>query len=656
MVPVGVDTGGTFTDFVFVEGGRLKVLKLLSTPDNPARAVIEGLKAIAPNRARRIIHGTTVATNALLERKGARTAFITNKGFEELLFIGRQNREKLYDPAAKKPEPLVERELCFGLNCRVNSKGEVVEPLKEEELQNLISKLKELQVQSAAVCFLFSFLNPRHELEVKAALERAGIPASVSSEIVPEFREFERASTTTVNAFVLPKVSGYIEHLERAIKPEDTLKIMQSNGGIISSATAKREPVRTVLSGPAGGVVGAWRVGKEAGFEKLITFDMGGTSTDVSLIDGRPAVTTEAKISGIPVKVPVIEIHTVGAGGGSIAWIDAGGALRVGPQSAGADPGPICYGRGEQITVTDANLFLGRLDPENFLGGGMRLYPERLKPFFEEMAKRLNIEPVELAEGIVEVANAQMERAVKVISVERGYDPQDFTLVSFGGAGGLHAAFLAQSLKIPRVLIPTNPGVLSAFGMISADVVKDFSKTVMVKAEEVEKVEEALSELQSRALKAMEEEGFSEGDVAVEKLVDARYKGQSFEITVPYCRNFKEKFEESHRKLFGYTHEAEVEVVTARVRAVGITEKPKLPAFEEGSENPPPGALLKEKPVYFKGEWIKTPVYSREELLPGNKITGPAVIVEYSATTVVPPGAKLKVDRFKNLIVEVNLD
>ena len=449
-------------------------------------------------------------------------------------------------------------------------------------------------------------------------------------------------------------MKGYIGYLVKNLQNGDTLRVMQSNGGVISPETAAKEPVRTVLSGPAGGVVGAWKIGKLSGFEKLITFDMGGTSTDVSLIDGRPELSVESKIAGLPIKVPVIEIHTVGAGGGSIARVDRGGALRVGPESAGADPGPICYGKGNRITVTDANLFLGRLDPDHFLGGEMRLYPERLKPHFEEMAKRLGITPLELAEGILEVANSKMAKALRVISVERGYDPEEFTLFSFGGAGGMHAAYLARDLSIPRVLIPKNPGILSALGMVLSDVVKDYSKTVMLKEEEAtaETLEEHFRELEERAKREMEREGF-EGELLLERQLDLRYKGQSFELTVPYSKEFRESFERAHERLYGYRHTRDLEIVNVRLRAVGVTEKPSFEPLKECGEGFPEGALLKCKKVYFEGEWVETPVLDREKLLPGHQFHGPAVVVEYSSTTVVPPFARVKVDPFGNLLLEV---
>ncbi|WP_461832073.1 hydantoinase/oxoprolinase family protein, partial [Aquifex sp.] len=411
-VYVGVDTGGTFTDFVYWDGESWNVLKIPSTPENPAEAVLEGLKIIGKNKKLDIVHGSTVATNALLERKGAKTALITNKGFEDIIEIGRQNREELYNLHYKKPKPLVPRELRFGIRCRINKRGEILEDINPEEIDEVLKEILKKKVESVAVCFLHSYANPEHEKFVGSRLEKEGLFVTLSSDILPEFREYERTSTTVINAYVSPKMSRYLNYLKERIKEKGSLRVMQSNGGVISVETASKEAVRTILSGPAGGVMGALYVGKLAGYEKLITFDMGGTSTDVSLIDGVPKLTTESKISGLPVKVPMIDIHTVGAGGGSIAKLDEGGALRVGPESAGAEPGPICYGKGgKQITVTDANLYLGRLVPEYFLGGKMKLYPELLREPFKSLAEKLGVETYELGEAILNVANSNMVRA-----------------------------------------------------------------------------------------------------------------------------------------------------------------------------------------------------------------------------------------------------
>ncbi|RLJ70098.1 N-methylhydantoinase A [Hydrogenivirga caldilitoris] len=656
MLFIGVDTGGTFTDFIFFREGKFKVLKVSSTPKNPAEAVLIGLEEIG-GEGRRIVHGSTVATNALLERKGAKTALITNKGFEDVIEIGRQNRERLYDLHYRKPETLVPRELRFGVGGRINYRGEILEDLEEAEVRSIVEKLKSSGAESVAVCLLHSYTNPVHEMEVGRVIrEELGIHVSLSHEILPEFREFERTSTTVVNAYVSPKMEGYISYLEKNLKEKDSLNIMQSNGGIISSEVAKREAVRTVLSGPAGGVISALHIGKLTGFERLITFDMGGTSTDVSLIDKAPTVTTETKINGLPVKVPMIDIHTIGAGGGSIAWIDEGGLLRVGPVSAGAEPGPVCYGRGgRDITVTDANLFLGRLVPDYFLGGRMKLHPERVNEPLRGLAGMLNTSPIELAHAIIEVANSNMERALRKVSVERGYNPENFSLVSFGGAGGLHAVFLAKLLGIPRVIVPPNPGIFSAMGMLLADSVKDYSLTVMLKGSETNylSLEELFQPLIERAIEDMEKEGFTANDVLLDRYLDMRYTGQSYELTVPFSEGYEETFHREHRRFYGYSHDRDTEIVNIRLRAQVSTPKPVIPSFEEKAPERNPEALLGSTNSFFEGNTVKTEVYKRESLRWGNRIFGPAIVVEYSSTTVLPPGSSAEVDKFGNLIVEL---
>ncbi len=664
LIPVGVDTGGTFTDFVYKTEEGWKVYKTLSTPKNPAEAILKGLKVVGDKRPRYIVHGTTVATNALLERKGAKTAFITNKGFEDIIEIGRQNREKLYDLHYRRPEPLVPSDLRFGLKCRIDSKGEIIEELDPSEVEKLAETLKEKGVEAVAVCFLFSFLNPEHERTVASILRERlkEIPVSVSSEILPEFREFERASTTVVNAYVAPKMGRYIKTLKENLKEDDRLVIMQSSGGVISADTVIKEPVRTVLSGPAGGVVGAWKIGKLAGFERLITFDMGGTSTDVSLVDGKPSFTTETKISGVPIKVPMIDIHTVGAGGGSIAWIDEGGAMKVGPHSAGADPGPICYGRGgKEITVTDANLFLGRLVPDRFLGGKMKLLTEPVKEAFESFAKRVRLTPTELAEGILQIANTKMEGAIRVISVQKGYNPADFVLFSFGGAGGMHAAFLARQLGIPKVFVPKNPGLLSAFGMLLADLVRDYSLTVMVplgrenEKEVYDHLSEVFESLKRKALEDMEREGFTEfgKNLFFELSADLRYKGQSFEVNVPFTGNLFEEFEKRYKTLYGYTLNRPLEVVNLRLRAVGVGEKPTLERIPKTDGKLLSRAAVGETTTYFGGREYRVKILDRDKLLAGDRWDFPSIVVEYSSTIVIPPDASVEVDEFGNLIISL---
>ncbi len=654
MIAIGVDTGGTFTDFIYLKDGRWEVLKIPSTPENPAKAVLEGLSLIG-GKGRRIVHGSTVATNTLLERKGARTALITNRGFEDVIEIGRQNRERLYDLHYRKPEPLIPRELRFGLRGRINYRGEILEDLDHDELKRLIEELRRRRVESVAVCFLHSYTNPVHEKEVGGLVgEKLNVPVSLSHEILCEFREYERTSTTVVNAYVSPRMEGYLSYLEERLGKGDSLGIMQSNGGIVSAEVAKREAVRTILSGPAGGIISSLFIGKLAGFEKLITFDMGGTSTDVSLIDGKPTVTTESVIEGMPVKVPMIDIHTIGAGGGSIAYVDEGGMLRVGPESAGADPGPVCYGKGgKDVTVTDANLFLGRLIPEHYLGGRMRIHPQLVKKPMERLSKELGVTEEELARAILEVANSNMERALRKVSVQRGYNPEEFVLIAYGGAGGLHAVFLAEALSIPKVLVPPNPGIFSALGMLLADVIKDYSLTVMLKGSETSaaQISEILKPVEERALSDMEKEGFRREEVILEEYLDMRYLGQSYELTVPFTENYEESFHLKHERTYGYRHEREVEIVNIRVRARASTPKPNIPSFEEKASEDPSGAFLSTERTAFGGEFLETGVYVRERLRWGNVVRGPAVIVEYSSTTIVPPGWGAEVDRFGNLII-----
>ncbi|MGD9161564.1 MAG: hydantoinase/oxoprolinase family protein [Desulfobacteraceae bacterium] len=657
MIIIGVDTGGTFTDFVFKEDGQWGVYKLLSTPSNPADAIIEGLIHIADGKFKKIVHGSTVATNAILERKGAKTALVTNKGFEDIIEIGRQNRGRLYDQAYRKEPAIISSEYRFGIPGRILNNGEEHTPLGLENVEKIAGKLKESQVESVAVCLLYSYVNPSHEQQIKARLEHLGIPVSLSHEILSEFREYERTSTTVINAYVSPKMQNYIDVLITHMNKGDHLGIMQSNGGSISADTAIKESVRTILSGPAGGAAGAFELGKMAGYSKIITFDMGGTSTDVSLMDGRLSLTTESKISGFPVRVPMIDIHTVGAGGGSIASIDTGGALKVGPESAGADPGPICYGKGDRITVTDANLYLGRIIPEHFLGGNMRPDKDRLEAPFNLHAKEAGLSAMELAEGILSVANTAMEKAIRVISVERGFNPGDFTLLSFGGAGGMHAAFLARLLNIPKILVPANPGTLSAMGMLMADIIKDYSLTIM--KNQLDTTHEGLLEffkgLEQKGVKDLDEEGVSKDSVFLERYLDMRYQGQSFEIIVPFTDTYIQDFHLLHEKNYGYRNrEKTVEIVNIRLRARSIPEKPNFTKAEKTIERPSKDAFLGTRQVVFDQEQIDTGIIDRKKLLSGNRLEGPCVVVEYSSTIVIPPFTSALVDEYGNLVMEIS--
>ncbi|MEE8504127.1 MAG: hydantoinase/oxoprolinase family protein [candidate division NC10 bacterium] len=654
MMTIGVDVGGTFTDLVFLAEGRLWTRKVLSTPRDPAWGVLQGLSQEALGEGRwQLVHGSTVATNALLERKGAKVALITTAGFEDVLEIGRQDRAGLYDFFIDRAPVLVPRAHRIGVPERMDCRGRVLEPLDDESLDPILDRLSQEGVESIAICLLCSYANPVHEARILHRALRIGVPVSASHRILPEYREYERCMATVVNAYVSPLMERYLGRLEAELGG-GRLRIMQSNGGSISAATARQEAVRTILSGPAGGVVGAASIAREAGFEKVITFDMGGTSTDVSLVDGGLRVSTEATVGDIPLRIPLLDIHTVGSGGGSLAWIDEGGALRVGPQSAGADPGPVCYGRGDRITVTDAHLALGRLEPDRFLGGKMRLDVERAEGALQAFSRQVNMDSLRLAEGIVTVATATMEKAIRVISVERGYDPREFCLVSFGGAGGLHACALARSLSIPWVLVPPHAGLLSAYGMLVADVVKEYAKTILrpTATTPFEELEAVVSLLREQGLREMKDEGIAEESVSTEASLDMRYLGQSYELRVPFGRDFVSRFHDVHRKSYGYANPArETEIVTGRLRVRGEVEGPPLPEVEAGSADPG-AACLGEKQVFLEDGWVTAPVFARETLQAANRIDGPALVVEMSATTLIAPGWEGEVDERGNLLLK----
>ncbi len=524
---IAIDTGGTFTDCLWIDPSTrcLKMLKVFSTPHDPSQAIVEALRKINHHDDPILLHGTTVGTNALLERKGARAALVTTKGFEDALEIGRQARPRLYDFFFDRVAPLVPKDLRFGVNERTAADGEMLTAPTPEDLQNLIDQLKSAHPESIAISLIFSFANPKNELAIAKALQPLNLALSISHQILPEFREYERTSTVVINAYLQPVMQHYLENLARQFLkqrleaagtriPEAGSRIflMQSSGGITALATAAREPVRTVLSGPAGGVLGAAFAARRSGVHRIIAFDMGGTSTDVSLVDDSIPTASHAEIAGLPIGVPMLDIHTVGAGGGSLARFDSGGALRVGPESAGADPGPICYGRGTQPTVTDANLLLGRLRPDQFLGGDFTLDLDRTRRLTRAWLKKQNssLTLEKFADGVVRVVNAIMEKAVRVVSIERGRDPRDFALVAFGGAGGLHACALAEALRIPHVIVPAYPGALSALGILFSDVVKDYSRTVLWRAPGKLPIADLLREfstLKKLAAKGFQEEG-----------------------------------------------------------------------------------------------------------------------------------------------------
>lgn len=650
-IRVGVDTGGTFTDFVVIRNGAIEVFKELSTPRQPDDAILKGLARVGNEPIQEVIHGSTVATNALLERKGARTALLTTEGFEDVLVIGRQTRRELYNVFVTRPAPLVPDGLRFGIRERTLYDGTIQIPLDHRHLQNLIRYLEPQRVESIAVSLLYSFANDEHETAIQKALEPLGIPISLSSKILPEYREYERTSTTVINAYLAPLMSRYLTRLEARIT-QARLRVMQSNGGAVYSKTAAEEPVRTILSGPAGGVVGAFHVAQSCGYPGIVTFDMGGTSTDVALCQDEIKVTHESEVDGLPVGIPMMDIHTVGAGGGSIAELDPGGALKVGPDSAGADPGPICYGKGTQLTVTDANLILGRLLPEFFLGGTMTLAIDRVAPVLRHQPWTRTWKKLEdLAQGVVDVVNNNMIQAIRLISVERGYDPHDFALFCFGGAGGLHAAHLADGLGMKRVVVPRFPGALSALGFLLADVRKDYSRTLLIDANQsTAAVRSAFRDLHKKGEAELAGEGFKKMEIQVRDFVDLRYRGQSYELTVPFRPDFVRDFHGVHERRYGYANPGrDVEVVNVRTVFVGRRPKPKFKkAVRQRSRAVPIGA----RTVWIDRREMKTKIYDREELTCGHVINGPAIIGEYSSTTLVPPDYRCIVDAHLNLVLE----
>ncbi len=656
---VAIDTGGTFTDCVYLAAGELQVLKVFSTPTDPSQAVLNGLARISVGKPLDVRHGTTVGTNTMLERKGARVAFVTTAGFEDTIAIGRQTRSKLYDWFVPLPVCLVPRPLRFGVPERVSAEGEILRSPTEEELESLVNEVRASGAEAIAISLLFSFANPETERRVEAALGRLGLPISTSHRILPEFREYERSSTTVVNAYLAPTMQNYLLQLEQSVASHHgggRVDVMQSSGGIISARSAAPEPVRTVLSGPAGGVIGACHVARRAGFERIIGFDMGGTSTDVFLSDaasGGAQLTRESLVAGVPVSMPMLDIHTTGAGGGSIARFDAGGMLRVGPESAGAQPGPICFGRGTMPTITDANLLLGRLDQDSFLGGGVQLDQRRTARIMHEQKGPL-ASAEEFASGILRVVETQMEKAIRLISVERGHDPRQFTLVAFGGGGPLHACSLARALRIPTVLVPALPGALSAIGILLADAVRDYSRTVMLPGDAIETLEDNFVELEQRGVAEFAAEGLQG---MAQRTVDVRYRRQGYELNVPFDKQSPAQsiaaFHRLHQQRYGFCDVSKpVEIVNLRLRMVAAGE-PYAPAYREPVPGDGSGACYAERPVHFAGKFLTTRHYRREGLAAGDAIQGPAMITEYTSATALPPGCGAQVDGYGNLILSI---
>jgi N-methylhydantoinase A len=656
---IAIDTGGTFTDCVCLADGQLRVLKLFSTPADPSLAVLDGLRQMGAGEGLNVRHGTTVGTNAMLERTGAQVAFVTTAGFEDTIAIGRQTRARLYDWFQPVPVSLVPKKLRFGVNERVSAEGEVLRTPSDEDLAALVKAVRASGAEAVAISLLFSFANPAAERRVEAALLELGIPVSASHRILPEFREYERASTTVVNAYLAPKMGSYLTNLENRIAAQhkgERMDVMQSSGGIVPARLAAREPVRTVLSGPAGGVVGACQMARWAAFDRIIGFDMGGTSTDVFLADaaaGGAERTRESVVAGVPIGVPMLDIHTAGAGGGSIARFDAGGMLKVGPESAGADPGPICFGRGTLPTVTDANLLLGRMDSASFLAGGVKLDRDRAEMLMSKRKGALaTVE--EFADGILRVVETEMEKAIRVISVERGHDPRSFTLVAFGGGGPLHACALARALRIPRVLVPILPGALSAVGILLADVVRDYSRTVMLGGDAIGALGKDFAELEKMGAEEFAAEGLKG---TAQHTLDLRYRRQGYELNVEYDPQVPARsivaFHRLHAQRYGFSDaERPIEIVNLRLRMTAEGE-PYVPRRHELVAGDGSAAFYAEREVFFERRFRPTRFYQREKLTPGDRIAGPAMITEYTAATLLPPGASALVDGFGNLVIDV---
>jgi len=670
---LGVDVGGTFTDFFLRDAvtGETRSHKIASTPDDPSRAILAGLNELVPHGALAFLaHGTTVGTNALIQRRGGRVALITTAGFKDLLEIGRQTRPKIYDLKADHPKPLVPRERRFEVAERIGPDGKVIRPLGDADVQRAIADVERSTAESVAVCFLFSFLNPTHEQRIARALRAAlpGVEVSLSCEVQPEFREYERLSTTVLNAFLQPVVSRYLAHLQDAITahaPNATIGVCQSSGGLMSAARAMQMPIRTALSGPAAGVVGAVSAGLCTGHRDLITFDMGGTSTDVCLVlDGKAELTFGRSVAGFPVRLPSIDIHSVGAGGGSIAHIARDGLMRVGPMSAGADPGPACYGRGgSDATVSDANLILGRL-PAQLIGGGMRLDPSLAEAAMAPLAQKLGLGLREMALGIVRIVNANMMRAIRAVSVERGHDPRDFALMAFGGAGGLHAVEIAREIGIRAILVPPSPGILCAEGVAASALEESFVGSCRVAIEgDLAPALSVCAELTTAATQWLNKRDPTGAKGSHDIALDMRYVGQNFELAIPIPQAaslprpdwLRRAFLDAHQRKYGH-HDptAAIEIVNVRVTARKARAHPTDQTLSLRQIHSPLASATAH-PVWFSADRpVVAPLIERSALIPGTTLEGPLVITQFDATTLVPPSSRLRIEADGNIVIGID--
>ena len=693
---LGIDIGGTFTDATLLqeETGELHIGKVPSTPRDPSVGFMEAthriLRAnnVSPDEVTYVVHGTTIATNSIIEGKLARAGFVTTDGFRDMLEIARQIRPSLYDLQFEKPKPLVPRHLCFGVTERLDAQGQVLTPLDEASVIQVAQSLRRENVESVAVCLLHAYANPDHEKRVGEIIQDVFPEAmiSLSSEVAPEFREYFRASTTVINVGIQPLVARYLERIEKRLREEGVvaeLLLMQSSGGVYSFAEARRKPVFLVESGPAAGVISAAYLGSKLGYKNIISFDMGGTTAKVGLIqNGTPTVTKDYEVgltaqagagshrgAGYPIRTPVIDLVEIGAGGGSIAWVDSGGILRVGPRSAGADPGPVCYGQGgTEPTITDANLVLGRLSADHFLGGEMSLDVEAARQAIKQKcADPLGMEEVEVAHGIVEIANAAMVNALRMVSVQRGYDPRDFVLVAFGGAGPVHANRLASEIEMPTTIIPMSPGTTSALGLLVTELKHDYSTTMIERVDRLDlgAVTRVYEELEGQGRETLVREGIPKAEMDFRWQVDIRYVGQSYELTIPLpgkridsamLEQVLSRFHQEHDRTYGFSTPGEaVEFVNLRLTAIGQIIKPKLRELER-SDGDLAAALISSRSVYFAehGGYLDCPIYDRYKLAAGHLLKGPAIVTELDSTTVIHPGYWAEVDRHGNLVMTLN--
>ncbi len=646
---IGIDTGGTFTDFVVLEPDRLRIHKVLSTPERPEEAIIQGIRELGlEGHTLRLVHGSTVATNAVLEGKGAEVALITNRGLGDLLALGRQGRDRLYELDPQPVAPPVPPECCIETGGRLAADGSLVEPLTEADLAEVRRALERLRPEAVAINLLFSFLDPGLEQRLAEAVPE-GVFVSRSAEVLPEYREYERGIATWLNAYVGPRMDGYLQRLQARL-PGAEITVLQSSGERVDAARAGRLAARLLLSGPAGGLTGGRFVGACAGEHRLLSFDMGGTSTDVAVIDGEPQLTTEGRIGRYPVAVPMVDMHTIGAGGGSIARLDVGGALQVGPESAGADPGPACYGRGGgEATVTDAHLVLGRLPAASALGGGMALDAEAAQGALARLGEALGTTAEEAAAGVVRLADEHMAQALRVISVERGLDPQAFTLLSFGGAGGLHVCALAEELGMRRALVPIHSGVLSALGMLAAARGRQLSQTVARPLEALSEaaIAAALAGLAADGRAALEAEGVEAGQIREEPRLELRYRGQAFTLEVAWGGDREAAaaaFHRAHARRYGHRLDEPLELVNLRLGVYGPRPPLALPELPGGDAEPTAWT-----PVYGAGQ---VGVWDRARLPEDRPVEGPAVVADAVSTTWVAPGWRAQRDRLGNLLLE----